>query len=566
MQTPDGDRIGKQIGSYRIKRELGSGAAGAVYEAEHVENGTLVALKVLHPQHHGSDAAARFAREGKTLGLFQHRNIVEVLEVGVAEDGTRFLAMELVRGVSLRALMNDGYIAPRRALTIMRQVVDALGAAHAVGVVHRDVKPENIMLADGGSSDGTDLVKVLDFGVAKLLADTEAILGESKLTRTGMSVFGTADYVAPEIVLGQPLDGRSDLYAAGAVLYELLAGTPVFQASDPQQLLRKHLTATVQPLNLRAPDRTFTPALELVVAEALQKNADQRFRSAAEMTAAIDGALLSLDTASLSSMIAPTPAPLQGVDAATVPASASYEAQALATSAPPASTNPPSSLFPVRQRASARSRLMHLVQLLQKHRLAVGAACGTLVVIAIVAVILKSGGSSAPSPDNDPHAFLSLGHERLTAGRRVDALNAYERAIRLSREVAKTEALRESLTKILESKDGVAAVLALELLTQIDPPARSTIAAYAASGKLADVRHRALAIAERDGFLDSVDRLESVSLDLSQATTCDDRRAAIEKLAQLSDKRAVSVLKKAKAYKCVEKDASAAIARIESGG
>src|SRR5690606_10664116 len=121
---------------------------GDVYEAED-ESGTRVALKLLHPHHHGSEAAARFVREGKTLGLFRHANIVELLHVGAA-DGAHFVVTELVRGVSLRDLAADGIVEPRRALQIVRQLLAALGAAPAVGVIHRDVKPENIMLADGG--------------------------------------------------------------------------------------------------------------------------------------------------------------------------------------------------------------------------------------------------------------------------------------------------------------------------------------------------------------------------------------------------------------------------------
>src|SRR5678816_2672667 len=135
---------------YKVLARIGRGTTRDVYEAEHVSLGTKIALKVLHEQDAESEAAARFLREGKTLGLFRHPNIVELIEVGRLDDGRLFLATELVRGISLREVMDRGILDQRRALLIVRQVVDALAAAHAVGVIHRDVKPENIMLAEPG--------------------------------------------------------------------------------------------------------------------------------------------------------------------------------------------------------------------------------------------------------------------------------------------------------------------------------------------------------------------------------------------------------------------------------
>lgn len=571
MQTSDADLVGKVIESYQVVRSLGTGTMGNVFEAEHRQTGARVALKVLHPHHQGSEAASRFLREGKTLGLFRHRNIVELLEVGRGEDGALFLATELVRGVSLRDLMNDGRVEPRRALTIVRHVLEALGAAHAVGVVHRDVKPENIMLADGGSPEGTDLVKVLDFGVAKLLGDTAQVLGEANLTRVGLSVFGSPDYIAPEVALGKPVDTRADLYSAGAVLYELLAGRPPFDAQDPGELLRLHVTAAVPALAQRAPERTFTPQLEFVVAEALAKDPDKRFRSAAEMITAIDAALHSLDQPSLSALLGP----MQAMPSEpTVVASPGAQNMIAPPALPAASTPPPatetSSLFGA-DRSSARTATPAakptLGELLRRNKMFVAAGAGTMLVVIVLAVAL-AGGDDTPAAGSrgDASTYLSLGHERFTAGRRADALAAYERAIRLSPKLASNDQLRANVMKTLEGKDAVAGVIALELLaSQMKPAERDVIIATASTNKQLDIRRRAFAIAERDGFADKVDRVESWSLDLGQATTCDERRAAIQRLAEIGDKRSLAALKRAKAHKCVEKDATDAISRIEAG-
>jgi serine/threonine-protein kinase len=296
--TSSPDLIGSVIGPYRITKALGTGTMGDVYEAAHTETGAAVALKILHSHHQGSEAAARFLREGKTLGLFKHQNIVELLDVGQGSDGSMFLATELIRGVSLRDLVAEGPVEPRRALIIIEQVLAALGAAHAAGVVHRDVKPDNVMLVDGGSAAGTDLVKVLDFGVAKLLGDAPKRLGEANLTQAGLSVFGSPDYMAPEVAVGDPVDTRTDIYSAGAVLFELLTGKPVFEPADPTdptEILRLAITKPAPALAARAPERSFTPQLEHVVATALAKVPKQRFQSADEMIAAVRAARQPLD-------------------------------------------------------------------------------------------------------------------------------------------------------------------------------------------------------------------------------------------------------------------------------
>src|SRR5262245_22632059 len=236
---------------------------GTVYEAENTDTGTLVALKVVQPQpDQDPQLAARMVREGKAMSMFRHPNIVELLDVGSLDDGTVYLATELIKGRSLRELLDDGPVEPARALAIVRQLLDALGHAHGLGVVHRDVKPENIMV-----SGEADTVKVLDFGVAKLLADTATVLGEGKLTKTDFATFGTPLYIGPECVLGRPIDRRADLYSVGVVTFELLTGVRPFIEEDPVAVMRRHVNGAIPKLADRARDRQFTAEEELLVSE-----------------------------------------------------------------------------------------------------------------------------------------------------------------------------------------------------------------------------------------------------------------------------------------------------------
>ncbi|HSD91177.1 MAG TPA: protein kinase [Kofleriaceae bacterium] len=560
------------VGRYRVAARVAMGSKGHVYEAEHIALGTHVALKVLAPEHADSEVAARFLREGKTLGMFRHRNIVELLEVGRLADGSLFLATELVRGVSLRSLIDGGPIEPRRALAITRQVLEALDHAHAMGVVHRDVRPENIMLT---THEGEELVKMLDFGVAKLFTDTAAVLGENKLTKVGITVLGDPRYTAPEVALGAAIDGRADLYSVGIVLKEMLGAQPL------------------------------TPPVELVVSEATQKKQELRYRSAAEMISAIDTALVSLEPEPV-----PAEAPPQFSAPGSVPAFESPGLFSAPTEAPPfsvpqtplhmSSSTPlqaPQAVRPLpAPPASVRSvpgrgRVDRLLAFVRARRMIVAGVGGAVLLVIVLAVLF--GGSKKSSSDlaarakqmiaagnakeavdlletelatkPDASAFLQLGHARFAVGRRTDALTAYERAIVLDRSLGKDPDLRANAAFVLDGKDAIAAVLALELLaSRVDPPAKDLIATTAASGKLLEVRRRALALAERDGFADRVDRVAVFTLDLAQATTCDERRAVIGKLRATADKRAVAPLKRAKVYKCVEKEATDAIAELET--
>jgi len=202
-----------------------------------------------------------------------------------------------------------------------------------------------------------------------------------------------------------------------------------------------------------------------------------------------------------------------------------------------------------------------LIALAKKYRYIVGGVAVVLVLV-IALAILMGGGSKKAAPGGAAKTILKQGHDELEAGHRSDAMSLYERAIRLDSSLAGNADIRHDAQAVVESKDAVAAVIALELLSSLSPPGKDVIIATATTGKVADVRRRALAIADREGF--DVDRVASLSLDLTQATTCEDRRSVIGKLRATADKRAVAPLKKAKVYKCVERDATDAIAELEA--
>ena len=274
--------VGRVIGDrYRILGLIGEGGMGAVYEAEHLSVGRRVALKRLHPElANDSHAISRFQREARAAGASGHEHVVDVLDLGFAEDGAPYLVMELLVGESLAArLRRQRQLAPRRAASIAGQVLSALEAVHALDVIHRDLKPDNIFLSKRNGR--TDYVKVLDFGVSKMSAEGK----DPKLTRTGVMV-GTPHYMSPEQARGvRNLDHRVDLYAVGVILYECLAGQLPFQADNYHALLQSILARDPVPLQQLVPD--LDAGLVEVVHRALAKRADDRFEHARSMWEAL---------------------------------------------------------------------------------------------------------------------------------------------------------------------------------------------------------------------------------------------------------------------------------------
>ena len=278
--------VGRLIeGRYRVVAPLGRGGMGVVYRVEHVTLKKELALKLLLPELGRSDELlARFQREAEASARLSHVNIIQVTDFGRTEEGQLFLVMELLDGPSLADVLRDGKpLELDRALRIERQILRALEHAHQAGVVHRDLKPDNIVLVD---RDGEpDVVKLLDFGIAKLSGPDETP-GAEVLTQAGM-IYGTPAYLSPEQALGEPIDRRADLYAAGIILYEMLAGHRPFIADSALELVSMQITQKAIPVMKEAP--AVSQTLSDVVDRALQKRREERWQDALSFLAALDG-------------------------------------------------------------------------------------------------------------------------------------------------------------------------------------------------------------------------------------------------------------------------------------
>ena len=258
-------------GRYRLDQPIGGGSFGTVFRARHLELERDVAMKILSTSA-GTDpeALARFKREGASACRVQHPNAVAVLDFGVNPGGVAYLVMELLEGQSLEKEIEErGPLSPERCAEIVVPVCSALAAAHAAGVVHRDVKPSNVFLH---RTPRGEVTKILDFGIAKLVA--EAAIGQN-LTIDG-SLLGTPAYMAPERFRRGPLTPMSDSYSVGAMLYEMLAGRLPFipSTADPLALVAMQAEEDPPPLRVRRPD--VSPALEALVLEALGRNPELR--------------------------------------------------------------------------------------------------------------------------------------------------------------------------------------------------------------------------------------------------------------------------------------------------
>ena len=275
--------LGKVLsGLYKVERLLGEGGMGAVYVALHIHLNKQFAVKVLSDRiAKNKDAIERLRQEAVLASSIEHDNIVEVVNFDATSDGSVFIVMELLKGQSLGDLVNEGPLALERALPIVVQIARALHAAHGKGIVHRDLKPENIFITD---RRGMDFAKVLDFGISKIKS---AEAEEVRMTKTGQLV-GTPLYMSPEQAKGEAdVDRRADIYALGAIMYEILTGVPPFEGGNYFQLLWKHGNEAPLPPRERNPGASIPEAVEAVILKALAKGRDERFQSMLELEEAL---------------------------------------------------------------------------------------------------------------------------------------------------------------------------------------------------------------------------------------------------------------------------------------
>ncbi len=274
---------GTIVGPYLIHSTLGSGGGGLVYRAEHRVLGRKVAIKVLHAENAGSqEGLARFVREARVVNLIRHPAIVDIYEFGELPDGRPFFVMELLEGADVnRMISTQGRFTPHEMLEILMPVCSALDAAHTAGVIHRDLKANNVNVT---MRDGRCVVKLLDFGIAKLLDPDEQTAG---LTQAG-SRLGTATAMAPEQIRGEPVDQRTDIYALGVLIYHMLTGRYPFLAPTAQETDRMNLEAPAPRPSQSVP---VPAALDAVVLRCMEKVPDRRYQSAKAVLEALKAAV-----------------------------------------------------------------------------------------------------------------------------------------------------------------------------------------------------------------------------------------------------------------------------------
>ena len=567
--------IGSVVGDrYRVVSRLGVGGMGAVYRAEHTMMRKDLAIKVLLPEFGGKEEfVRRFEREAESASRLTHPNIITVTDFGRTKEGSLFLAMEFLAGESLSHVIKGGPLPQERALAVVRQILRGLEHAHAAGIVHRDLKPDNIMLVE---RDGQpDVVKILDFGIAKV---TEPVsgrgVGVTALTQAGM-IFGTPEYLSPEQALAEVVDPRADLYAAGVILFEMLAGRKPFESDDKVKLISMHLAHAPPRLREANPNIDVPVALEQVVLQALEKSRENRFATATAFLQALDDA----------EALAEAGAEL-GVDAG-----------GLGVPAPPGA-------------------LDRLGRFLSGGR----ALALALAVVAVASVVVYRRGSQhrvlvskparpAPAPPaladrlkkieaalesgNTTQARLALEHElserprdarvrymlgrvAFAEGKHAEALAQYREAITLDAGFRGDPVLLEHLEQALGEPRNAEAALDLAI-DKVGAPAADLLVKVAnESGELAR-RQRAVAALDEMGKGDRVDRVGLAMLQLKRSRGCEEKKVYVEKLRDLGDPRALPALRDLRGRsigglfrlggantRCMKKELPAAIKELES--
>ncbi len=599
----DTARVGTLIdGRYRLEALIGRGGMGVVYRAAHTGLRKLVAIKVLHPSLASSpEVRTRFEREALAIGKIDHPNCVGVFDMGSMEDGSLYLVMELLDGKSLGDILDEeGQVAPTRALHILKHILTGLAHVHHVDLVHRDIKPENVYLVNHG--EDRDFAKILDFGIAKPMKTSDLDDGV-KLTQAGVA-FGTPIYMSPEQAIGNPIDGRADLYSAAALGYEMLTGQPPFYSDDKLEVMSMHTTRPTPPMSSRL-IKGGTPVsetIERVIAKGLAKRPSERYQSADEFISALNdlievgGAteveirpMRRLNTGSQPLTVSeggsitggnrPVPSrPMALPGVAPMPgdqASASSSMPLVSQSTTGVLVRAPAkvvSLAPLKPEyvpSLGRPWWVYLAAAVLAAAIGIGIATFTakrgekLVADGPVTLAARANQSGNPATAlaildehkekiaNDPLGQLELGHAASAKNMKLMAIGAYEKALELAPELESGSFIRGNVKTLSEDKaesdedqEVVGRAFAL-LMKYFKLPDTETRLIDATANPEATWRRRqaALTVVEHFHLGDKLDRFAVYSLDLKQATGCELRKDAIAKLRALGDPRAIEQLR-----------------------
>ena len=386
----DTDMVGSIVADrYHILKKLGEGGMGQVYLAEHVKMGRKSALKVMHASMMKDvDAISRFNREAANASRINHPNVAAVYDFGETPEGMIFLAMEFVDGPPLTKVIEQaGALAPARAAEIVRQTGEALAVAHDMGIVHRDLKPDNIMIAK--TRDGGDMAKVVDFGIAKA-AGNEA----QKVTKTGL-VVGTPEYMSPEQLAGDKLDGRSDIYALALVAFNMLTGTLPFPSDSAQESMIMRLTDRPKTLAEMRPQVPWPADVQQVMDKALERDVAQRYQTATEFVRDLSRAVERMPDvipADVGTEMLQVPPTRVKPDASPPPPRTSVGRQppALVPSGPAAPAPPAEKAAAVTQTAAPPNRTGMIV--------AVGGIAAVIVAAVIMVPLVRGGSAKGNTP------------------------------------------------------------------------------------------------------------------------------------------------------------------------
>lgn len=268
--------IGRTVlDTYVVEQELGAGAMGTVYLGSHAKLKRKVAIKVMHDHLTGEPVLReRFRREGLVASKLNHVNVVSVIDVGEMPDGKPVMVMEYARGTSLADVMDEGPMRVVRMMPLLKQILRGLDHAHSMGLIHRDLKPDNVILTGDA---GDEIARIVDFGIAVLRAPDESIEG-GRLTASGMIV-GTPQYMSPEQAKAEKVDHRADLYALGIIMYEMISGITPFEGTAMEVALHK-IDKDPPPFSARAPQVVIDPVLEAYMRKLLARDPNARFATA----------------------------------------------------------------------------------------------------------------------------------------------------------------------------------------------------------------------------------------------------------------------------------------------